>query len=589
MGQSVDSTDFYSPNSKWQDLKAYHDKLKSIELTSFFIGDKEEIMNRVRSLCISIPIDGSNFIKIDLSKSYLTQESVELYRNLADSVGLSEKIQTLKDGGRLNVTEGRDVIHTVLRESEITSQLHLHSPLGLSRKQEIIFHSLKKMKSLCDKLSSSVLKTCLNKKFRYIVNIGIGGSDLGPSMVYEALSDFPSTLGSENISVHFLSNVDGNALDDLSKKIEFTDALFIVASKSFTTIETLTNVKSIQKILIKRISDNQSTQVESNKNEFAINEAMRRHFITVSCNAAEVQKFGFSTSTDAFLEFDEGVGGRYSLWGPVGVSIALKYGFRSFLSLLAGAHQVDAHFYTANAQMNAPFLMACAEITHTNFYGWHSRAVIPYNERLSKFASYLQQLEMESNGKSVNVDGTKIVQHSTCPIVYGGCGTNVQHAFFQLLHQGSEISPVDFIIALRKGNDLCDEHQDWLVANCFAQSQALLLGDLKLMTAASSVSENKDHTSKPLSRTFQGNRPSTMIVMEKLTPSSLGALIALYEHKVFVQSILWEINAFDQWGVELGKSIARSIYSEITESRDEGEGHDTSTEALIKTYCCHRN
>ena len=568
---------------RWKNLQDYHQRLKSVKLSSFFLGDHAQVAHRTQSLMKSILIDDTNFLKVDLSKNYVTEESLRLYKDYADSINLDEKISKLKSGDKLNTTEGRNVIHTRLRDSNILEYLHTGDRLRLNSVERGIINSLAKIKDLCEKLEFGELRTLANEKFLHIVNIGIGGSDLGPSMVCEALQECASATPTEDISVHFLANIDGNALEDLRQTINFTRTLFIVVSKSLTTIETIRNLQSVQKIMLDSILHRDEM---SSAESALIHPKLSRHFILVSSNVAGAKKAGVDTESNFFLEFDEGVGGRYSLWGPVGVSIALKYGLECFMSLLKGANCVDRHFFESNLLNSVPFIMACIEVTYTSFFGWHSRAVVPYNNRLGKLPSYLQQLEMESNGKSITSSGKEIVSCSTCPAVFGGSGTDVQHAFFQLLHQGTEKIPVDFLIALQKGNELDDTHQHWLVANCLAQSQALLLGDLRLRSIDGQITgEYVERKEDELAKAFQGDRPSTTIVVKKITPASLGAIIALYEHKVFVESILWGINAYDQWGVELGKTISKSIFAEITSKGAESTNcHDASTAQLINIY-----
>ncbi|KNH09360.1 glucose-6-phosphate isomerase glycosomal [Perkinsela sp. CCAP 1560/4] len=570
-------------SQEWLALVDYHKGLRKCQLSSFLTGEQPDVSERVKQLTIRVDLGEENFLHADFSKNYLTQESIGLYTRFAEEKKLGDKIHELMNGGVLNHSEGRNVSHVVLRSHKVLTQLKkTEQPAELSAEELVVFSTLKKIERICDAVVNGKLQSAKNVPFRHVVNIGIGGSDLGPCMACESLEEF-STQPKSDLSFHFISNIDGNALHDTLKEISVSDSLFIIASKSFTTGETMANMNSILGVLHDELME-KGVLPRGGSATLANSPMLRRHFIAVSCRGDNVKKSGFDTESDAYLNFNEGVGGRYSLWGPVGLSIALKCGFSSFVQLLEGAQLVDAHTSNTSLDNCAPFLMACAEITYNNFFGWRNRAVVPYNQRLSSLVAYLQQLEMESNGKRVTASGDRAVDVDTCPVVFGGSGTNSQHAFFQLLHQGTDTVPVDFIIALQKGNDMSDLHQDWLVANCFAQSQALLMGDRRLVVDGNRISADRSTASADLCRQFTGDRPSTTLITQRLTPLSLGALLALYEHKVFIESILWEVNAFDQWGVELGKQIAHSIYREISDSDSPQSPHDASTAEMLNLY-----
>jgi glucose-6-phosphate isomerase len=445
----------------------------------------------------------------------------------------------------------------------------LHTALRLPRNSTLVVDGqdvvqdvhavLNRMKTFAEKVRSGAWTGYTGKPITDIVNVGIGGSDLGPEMACRALRAYAHP----RLTLHFVANVDGHDMDAVLSKANPETTLFVVASKTFTTRETMLNAQSAREWFLKRGSEAD----------------LPKHFVAVSTNAKAVSEFGIDTEN--MFPFWDWVGGRYSIWSAIGLPIALAIGADGFTEFLAGAHAMDQHFRTAPLEHNMPVLMGMLGIWYRNFFGSASLSIAPYHQDLSQFPAYLQQLEMESNGKRVTTDG-KHVDAATCPIVWGDVGTNGQHAYFQLLHLGTDITPVDFIAALKPSHDLAG-HQTVLLANCFAQSEAFMRGktadEVRADLHAQKLGESEIESLLP-HRIFPGNRPSNTILMDKLTPETLGALIALYEHKVFVQGVVWGINSFDQWGVELGKVLAKNIEPELT-GQVRPEAHDSSTNALI--------
>jgi glucose-6-phosphate isomerase len=491
---------------------------------------------------------------LDYSKNRLSAETIELLVHLARTRGVAEQRDAMFAGEKINITERRAVLHTALR-----------APRGnrlVVDNQDIngdVHAVLDRIKVFTDKVRNGTWLGRTGKPITDIVNIGIGGSDLGPKMAALALRSYCHP----RLKMHFVSNVDGHDMDAVLSQVNSETTLFIVASKTFTTAETMLNAQTARNWFL------QSAKAED----------LPRHFVAVSTNTDAVRAFGIDPEN--MFPFWDWVGGRYSLWSAIGLSVALAVGFGYFQALLEGAHAMDEHFRTAPLEQNMPVLLAMIGFWNRQFLGANSLSIAPYHQDLNRFPAYLQQLDMESNGKRVTKTGQP-VDTVTCPVVWGECGTNAQHAYFQLLHQGTDVTPIDFIAALRASHDLPDHH-DALLANCFAQSEAFMKGKTESEVraelkgaglASAAIEEMVPH------KTFPGNRPSNMILMEQLTPATLGALIALYEHKTFVQGVIWNIASFDQWGVELGKVLAKKIQSELTGESD-AAAHDSSTNGLI--------
>ncbi len=503
----------------WTALNKHFAEIKDSKMQQFFSEDSR----RAQKYSIS----WEDFY-LDYSKNRITDKTLELLLQLAEEVKLGDAIEAQFSGEQINETEGRAVLHTALRDFK-------NLPNEVST-------TLQKMKQFSESVISGKLKGHTGKAFTDVVNIGIGGSDLGPDMVTEALAYYKNHL-----NVHFMSNVDGDHVQETLKKLDRETTLFIVVSKSFTTQETLTNAETARNWFL----------------ELATKEAVSKHFVAVSTNKSAVETFGIAKE-NIFPMWDW-VGGRFSLWGTVGLSICFAVGYANFERLLKGASQMDTHFKSVSFNKNIPVILALLSVWYNNFFKSETEAVVPYSQYLSKLIPYLQQAVMESNGKQVDRNGHPVT-YETGTIVWGSTGTNAQHAFFQLLHQGTKLIPVDFI-AFAKALHKQDQHQEILLANCFAQSEALLNG---------TVGQDIENPY----RFFDGNRPSNTILIKQLTPENLGALIALYEHKLFVQGVIWNIFSYDQWGVELGKQLAKGTLNSIQES--EAEYLNPSTRALIQ-------
>ena len=500
----------------------------------------------------TLSLEGLTF---DYSKNRFDEGVLQALFNLAREHHLAERIEDMFSGKKINVTENRAVLHTALRNFSDTPVL----VDGEDVMPEII-RVRNKMKEFSAAVRNGTFRGATGKKLTQIVNIGIGGSDLGPYMVTAALKKY----WAEDIACHFISNIDGTACAEVLSRINPEETLFIVASKTFTTIETLTNARTCREWLINALGE----------------KAVANHFVALSTNAKAVAEFGIDVNN--MFEFWDFVGGRYSLWSAIGLSIAIAVGYDNFEALLKGAEAADRHFRTAPLEKNIPVLMALLGIWYNDFYNIHRYAVIPYDQYLKFLPSYLQQLDMESNGKSVRLDNRKITDYATGPALFGGAGTDVQHSFFQLLHQGTEPVPVDFIIPAVSHNET-GKHHAILLANVLAQAEALMKGKTPDEAAAELRAAGKDEATVEklkLNKSFDGNRPSNMFLFEKMTPFALGLLIALYEHKVFTQGVIWEIDSFDQWGVELGKQLALKILPEL--EGEAGGEHDGSTGALIR-------
>lgn len=531
----------------WKNLQSQYKSVKKMHMKDLFAKDKDRAEKYTLSL---------EDLIFDYSKNIIDDKTMEKLIALAKEIGLENKIKAMFSGEKINTSEGRPVLHTALRNRDNT-------PVYVDGKDIMpdINAVFAKMKDFSEAVRLGEFKGQTGKKLTNIVNIGIGGSDLGPAMVVESLKKY----WAKDINCYFISNIDGTACAEILNKIDPETTLFIVASKTFTTIETLTNARTCRKWLVNALGEH----------------AVSKHFVALSTNAAAVDKFGIDTKN--MFEFWDYVGGRYSLWSAIGLSIAIAVGFSKFEQFLDGAYAADKHFKTAKFEENIPVIMALIGIWYNNFFDAKRQAVVPYDQYLKYFPAYLQQLDMESNGKSVDMSGNQ-VKYSTAPVLFGGAGTDVQHSFFQMIHQGTDFVPVDFIIPAISLNEI-GEHHEILLANVLAQTKALMLGKTEKEVVTEMVEKGKSPEEiKKLKafKAFSGNRPSNMFLLKRLDAFSIGMLIAIYEHKVFTQGVIWDINSFDQWGVELGKELALKIFPEI---RGEvyPQGHDSSTLSLIKS------
>jgi glucose-6-phosphate isomerase len=526
----------------WKALEAHAAKNNTLHLRDLFAQDP------TRGERLKVEAAGIYF---DYSKNRITGETVELLLKLAEESGLRSRIDAMFRGEKINVTEKRAVLHVALRapigEKILVDGVDVVPP---------VHAVLDKMAAFSNSVRSGEWKGYTGKPIRNVINIGIGGSDLGPVMAYEALRHYSQ----RDLNFRFVSNVDGTDIAEATRDLDAEETLFIISSKTFTTLETMTNAHTAR-----------IWALETLKHSSAI----ARHFVAVSTNAEEVEKFGIDTAN--MFEFWDWVGGRYSMDSAIGLSTMIAIGPEHFRELLGGFHEMDVHFRTAPFERNLPVLLGLLAIYNTNFLGAQSVAVLPYEQYLKRFPAYLQQLTMESNGKHVTLDGTA-VEYQTGPIYWGEPGTNGQHSFYQLIHQGTRLIPCDFI-AFGQPLNAIGRHHDILLANVFAQAEALAFGKTTQEVEA-------DGTPPWLAphRTFEGNRPSNTILMERLTPAALGKLVALYEHSVFTQGAIWKIDSFDQWGVELGKVLAQRIIPELESETESKLAHDSSTNALIKQY-----
>ena len=526
----------------WKKLSAHSEKMKKISLKELF-EDKERFKN------FSLK---SNSIFLDYSKSLASKETYSLLNELAENVDLKAKIKNMFLGEKINWTENRAVLHTALRNRS-NSPVYVDGTDVMSKINEV----LKQVKSFSNSVISGDWKGHTGKQIKHIVNIGIGGSDLGPRMVCRALKPF-----AKGPSLHFVSNVDGTDIVETLEDLNQDETLFLIASKTFTTQETMTNAGSARAWLVKALGE----------------DAVSKHFVAMTTNIEAASTFGISPENCfAFWDF---VGGRYSLWSSIGTSIACYIGFENFEKLLDGAHQMDKHFLEAPIMENIPAIMGLLGVWYNNFLDADSYAVLPYSQSLELFSSYLQQGDMESNGKYVNRDGEE-VDYQTGPVIWGRQGTDGQHAFYQLIHQGTKLIPADFI-GVKKSTYESGEHHQILLSHFLAQTEALAFGKsldvVKSELAATGLSD-EDIAKLAPHKVFKGNRPTNTIILDELDPYNLGQLIALYEHKIFVQGVVWGVNSFDQWGVELGKVLAKTI---LTELKDGTSGsHDASTCGLI--------
>ncbi len=534
--------------SAWKQLKSHFKEMKDVEMKTLFQNDDS------RFETFSLKTDE---ILLDFSKNRITSETLDLLVQLAEECQLKEAIESMFEGKAINETENRPVLHVALTHKGDT-------PIKVKGKDVMPFVRgvLEQMKGFSELVVSGKWKGYTDKKITDVVNIGIGGSDLGPVMVTEALKKYKTRL-----NVHFVSNVDGTHLAETLKDLNPETTLFIIASKTFTTQETMTNAFSARDWFLGHAKDEH---------------AVAKHFVAASTNAEKVAEFGIDTGN--MFPFKEWVGGRYSLTSAIGLSICLSIGYDKFDELLDGYYEMDQHFRHADFRENMPVILALLGIWYNNFFEAESEAILPYDQYLHRFAAYFQQGNMESNGKSVDRRGNT-VKYQTGPIIWGEPGTNGQHAFYQLIHQGTKLIPCDFIAPAQSHNPIGDHHEK-LIANFIAQTEALMMGKTKeqAMTELqqSGMSEKKMKKLLPF-KVFTGNRPTNSILVKKITPNVLGQLIAMYEHKIFTQGVIWNIFSFDQWGVELGKQLAKNILPQLTSS-DAVEGHDASTTALINQF-----
>ena len=533
----------------WQALQKHFDEMKDVTIADLFAKDGDRFSK------FSATFDDQ--MLVDYSKNRITEETLAKLQDLAKECDLAGAIKSMFSGEKINRTENRAVLHVALRNRSNT-------PILVDGKDVMpeVNAVLEKMKTFSEAIISGEWKGYTGKAITDVVNIGIGGSDLGPYMVTEALRPYKNHL-----NMHFVSNVDGTHIAEVLKKVNPETTLFLVASKTFTTQETMTNAHSARDWFLKAAGDEKH---------------VAKHFAALSTNAKAVGEFGIDTAN--MFEFWDWVGGRYSLWSAIGLSIVLSIGFDNFVELLSGAHAMDKHFSTTPAEKNLPVLLALIGIWYNNFFGAETEAILPYDQYMHRFAAYFQQGNMESNGKYVDRNG-KVVDYQTGPIIWGEPGTNGQHAFYQRIHQGTKMVPCDFIAPAITHNPLSDHHQK-LLSNFFAQTEALAFGKSREVVEQEYRDQGKDPATLDYVvpfKVFEGNRPTNSILLREITPFSLGALIALYEHKIFTQGVILNIFTFDQWGVELGKQLANRILPELKDDK-EISSHDSSTNGLINRY-----
>ncbi|EOT1646505.1 glucose-6-phosphate isomerase [Escherichia coli] len=533
----------------WQALQKHFDEMKDVTIADLFAKDGDRFSKFSATF-------GDQML-VDYSKNRITEETLAKLQDLAKECDLAGAIKSMFSGEKINRTENRAVLHVALRNRSNT-------PILVDGKDVMpeVNAVLEKMKTFSEAIISGEWKGYTGKAITDVVNIGIGGSDLGPYMVTEALRPYKNHL-----NMHFVSNVDGTHIAEVLKKVNPETTLFLVASKTFTTQETMTNAHSARDWFLKAAGDEKH---------------VAKHFAALSTNAKAVGEFGIDTAN--MFEFWDWVGGRYSLWSAIGLSIVLSIGFDNFVELLSGAHAMDKHFSTTPAEKNLPVLLALIGIWYNNFFGAETEAILPYDQYMHRFAAYFQQGNMESNGKYVDRNGN-VVDYQTGPIIWGEPGTNGQHAFYQLIHQGTKMVPCDFIAPAITHNPLSDHHQK-LLSNFFAQTEALAFGKSREVVEQEYRDQGKDPATLDYVvpfKVFEGNRPTNSILLREITPFSLGALIALYEHKIFTQGVILNIFTFDQWGVELGKQLANRILPELKDDK-EISSHDSSTNGLINRY-----
>ncbi|MGR3809701.1 glucose-6-phosphate isomerase [Jiulongibacter sp. NS-SX5] len=545
MLQSID----FTQTKAFQTLKSHQKTISKKTIKELF----EEDPKRFKKFSVRF-----QDILLDYSKNRISGRTMTYLTRLAEECQLEDAIAKMFAGEEINQTEGRAVLHTALRNRSNT-------PVLVDGKDVMpdVNRVLKQMEEFSESVRSGEWKGYTGKKIKDIVNIGIGGSDLGPVMVTEALKPYTK----KDLNVHFVSNVDGTHIAEVLKKVKPETTLFMIASKTFTTQETMANAGAAKEWFL------------SNGAEL---EDVKKHFVALSTNETGVSAFGIDTKN--MFEFWDWVGGRYSLWSAIGLSIACAIGFKNYAALLEGAHDMDIHFKTAPLGRNIPVILGMLGVWYNNFYGAESHAILPYDQYMHRFAAYFQQGDMESNGKYVDRSGNK-VSYQTGPIIWGEPGTNGQHAFYQLIHQGTKLIPCDFIAPANTHNPVGDQHK-MLMANYFAQTEALMNGKSEEQVTeelkVSGKSAEEIDFLKPY-KVFEGNRPTNSFLVKKLTPKTLGSLIAMYEHKIYVQGIIWNIFSFDQWGVELGKQLAKTIYPELKD-KEEVNSHDASTNGLINTF-----
>ncbi|EFK8970763.1 glucose-6-phosphate isomerase [Escherichia coli] len=533
----------------WQALQKHFDEMKDVTIADLFAKDGDRFSKFSATF-------GDQML-VDYSKNRITEETLAKLQDLAKECDLAGAIKSMFSGEKINRTENRAVLHVALRNRSNT-------PILVDGKDVMpeVNAVLEKMKTFSEAIISGEWKGYTGKAITDVVNIGIGGSDLGPYIVTEALRPYKNHL-----NMHFVSNVDGTHIAEVLKKVNPETTLFLVASKTFTTQETMTNAHSARDWFLKAAGDEKH---------------VAKHFAALSTNAKAVGEFGIDTAN--MFEFWDWVGGRYSLWSAIGLSIVLSIGFDNFVELLSGAHAMDKHFSTTPAEKNLPVLLALIGIWYNNFFGAETEAILPYDQYMHRFAAYFQQGNMESNGKYVDRNGN-VVDYQTGPIIWGEPGTNGQHAFYQLIHQGTKMVPCDFIAPAITHNPLSDHHQK-LLSNFFAQTEALAFGKSREVVEQEYRDQGKDPATLDYVvpfKVFEGNRPTNSILLREITPFSLGALIALYEHKIFTQGVILNIFTFDQWGVELGKQLANRILPELKDGK-EISSHDSSTNGLINRY-----
>ncbi|RPD51698.1 glucose-6-phosphate isomerase [Paracnuella aquatica] len=538
-----------SQTQSWSALQQHAESMKQVQMKELFAQDGARFQKMSQRL---------GDILFDYSKNRITEETLQLLQQLATETKLNEAIDALFGGALINETEQRAVLHVALRK-------FADGPVNTGGADVMpdVKRVRQQMQEFCQRVHSGEWVGYTGKKIKYIVNIGIGGSDLGPLMVTEALKPY----WVDGIQTYFVSNVDATHIEETLKKVVAEETLFLVASKTFTTQETMTNAHTARDWFV---------AASGSENHVA------KHFVALSTNEKEVTRFGIDKEN--IFQFWDWVGGRYSLWSAIGLSIALTIGYENFEALLKGAESADQHFKDTPFEQNIPVLMALIGIWYVNFFGAQSEAILPYDQYLHRFAAYFQQGNMESNGKSVDRNG-KPVNYATGPIIWGEPGTNGQHAFYQLIHQGTVLIPCDFIAPAQSHNPTGDHHPK-LLSNFFAQTEALMNGKSSSEVVAELKQQGKDETAvaelAPF-KIFEGNRPTNSFLVKKITPFTLGQLIALYEHKIFVQGVIWNVYSFDQWGVELGKQLANKILPELTGS-EAVTGHDASTNGLINAY-----
>ena len=527
----------------WKKVEAAIEASKETTIKDLFAADPERASKYT--------LKAAGWI-LDYSKNRIDAKVMKSLVKLAEASNLKNEIEKMFTGKKINETEGRAVLHTALRNCDPKARVNVDGKNVMPKIREV----LKNMGEFATEVRTGKHKGFTGKRIKYIVNIGIGGSDLGPAMATIALAPFSK----RSIKCHFVSNIDSTHLAEVLREVKAEQTLFIVASKTFTTLETMTNAQSARAWLIEKLGDKK---------------AVAKHFVAVSTNAEEVSAFGIDVKN--MFGFWDWVGGRYSLPSAIGLSLMIAIGPNNFKRLLKGYWKMDRHFRTASLGRNMPVVLALLGILYSNGYGAESYAVLPYEQYLSRFPAYLQQLDMESNGKSVTKDGEKVT-YATGPIEWGEPGTNGQHAFYQLIHQGTRLIPCDFIGFCKTHNPIADHH-DKLMANLFAQTEALAFGK----TADECRKEGDSEKLVPF-KTFEGNRPTNTLLANELNPETLGALIALYEHKIFVQGVIWNIYSFDQWGVQLGKVLAKNVLEDLVSKKAKKLKHDSSTNALITYY-----